>query len=66
MVIAMIDNKKFFNNFDDENIYNIRKNMEAQKNKEMPKIYTLVQTNAPCKVIVKESSRKKCVEALLR
>lgn len=53
-------------NFDEENIDNIRKNIETPQNTRKRKIYTLVQDNAPCDVVIKETSRKKCVDSLLK
>lgn len=60
--------KAIMDNFDEENIENIRKSLDLSnsRNEKKRKFYTMVQDNAPCAVTVKESSRKKCVESLLK
>lgn len=55
-------------NFDNDNIESIRTTLlhERTHNEGTKKVYTLVQSNAPCSVNVKKSSRQKCVAALLK
>ncbi|MGN0486432.1 MAG: hypothetical protein ACI4GB_04295 [Acutalibacteraceae bacterium] len=55
-------------NFDNDNINNVRAHLNSEKNQGigMHKIFTLVQDNSACKVIIKKSSREKCVKSLLK
>ena len=54
-------------NFDEANIADIRKAWaEEEKNGTIQhKVYTMVQANAPCEVVITEESRRLCAEALL-
>lgn len=53
-------------NFDNENIASVRERLNSPKNQDSHKIYTLVQDNSACKVVIKKSSREKCVKSLLK
>ena len=55
-------------NFDSDNINNVRAHLNSDKNQSrgMQKIFTLVQDNSACKVVIKKTSREKCVKSLLK
>lgn len=60
--------KELMENFDEQNIAQIR-SIIAKEKEEGPRIekaYTMVQVNTSCDVKVTAASRKICVDALLR
>lgn len=55
-------------NYNLSNIANIKKFIEEERNDQNFKkqVYTMVQVNSPCNVIISSSSRKKCARALVK
>jgi len=56
-------------NYDEANIADIEKAWEKEKSKSKAKkrkVYTMIQSNAPCKVEITEESRRLCAKALLK
>ncbi len=56
------------NNFDEENIVNVKNSLAAERDHGTSnrKVFTMVQDNSSCDVVIKVKSRKKCVQSLLK
>ena len=55
----------FADNFDDVNLAALDEHIERSITDTERKIYTLVQSNAPCRVTVTENSQKKLAKMVL-
>lgn len=56
--------KKKMDNFNDANLESVEKHISEYSQSSSKEIYTMVQLNSPCRVVVTDTSRKKFTKTL--
>jgi len=62
---TLVTSYSWENSYNEGNICAVKDAWEKEKEKPAAKVFTMVQSNAPCDVTITKASRKACVKALL-